>query len=277
MPYYAWLIILSAVFLLAERVRPRVAGQGVFRPGWFRDLVFLVFNGHFLGAWISNLMRPAVAWLEVSAESVAVADGTLRNLLWASTAQAWPFWLQFVVAFLVMDFMQWCIHNLLHRVPWLWEFHKVHHSIEHMDWAGSMRFHWAEIVVYKTLQYMPLVWFGFSGDAIMAVAVIGTAIGHFNHANLNVNIGWLGYVLNNPRMHLWHHAHDEVQARPVNFGINLAVWDWIFGTAYVPAEPPARLGFSNIEQFPHTFVGEELYPLRVESVFRRLFRRSTES
>jgi len=49
-------------------------------------------------------------------------------------------------------------HNLLHRVPWLWTFHKVHHSITTMDWIGNWRFHWMEIVVYKTLQWLPLAW-----------------------------------------------------------------------------------------------------------------------
>jgi len=53
-----------------------------------------------------------------------------------------PFWVQFPVLVLVMDFSRYLIHNLLHRVPWLWEFHKVHHSIEELDWIGNWRFHW---------------------------------------------------------------------------------------------------------------------------------------
>ena len=51
-----------------------------------------------------------------------------------------------------VDFIQWGIHRLLHRVPFLWGFHKVHHSIIEMDWNGSMRFHWLEIVGYRSLQ-----------------------------------------------------------------------------------------------------------------------------
>ena len=65
-----------------------------------------------------------------------------------------PLWLQFVVFFVVKDFVEWNIHRLLHLTPWLWEFHKLHHSIEELDWIGNFRFHWGEVVVYKTLSYL---------------------------------------------------------------------------------------------------------------------------
>jgi sterol desaturase/sphingolipid hydroxylase (fatty acid hydroxylase superfamily) len=272
MSYFAWLMVLSAAFLVLERLRPARASQPLWRPGLVRDAVFLVVNGHWLGVALALVSGPLQQRVQAWASTVTLGETTLREVLWANVAQPWPVWLQFGVAFVVIDFMQWCVHNLLHRVPWLWEFHKVHHGIQHMDWIGSMRFHWAEAVIYKSLQYLPMVWLGFRGDVLLVVWVLGTAIGHWNHANLKVDIGWLGYVLNSPRMHLWHHAHDAVQARPVNFGINLAVWDWLFGTAYLPPEPPARLGFTAIESFPQTFVGEELYPLPVETGIRRWWR-----
>jgi sterol desaturase/sphingolipid hydroxylase (fatty acid hydroxylase superfamily) len=48
-----------------------------------------------------------------------------------------------------------------------------------------------------------------------------------------------------------------------NFGINLAVWDWLFGTAYLPEEEPARLGFEGVESFPKTLVGELVWPVEL--------------
>ena len=57
--------------------------------------------------------------------------------------------MQFIAFFLLKDFLEWCIHNLLHRVPWLWEFHKLHHTIEELDWIGNFRFHWMEVVIYE--------------------------------------------------------------------------------------------------------------------------------
>ena len=91
-------------------------------------------------------------------------------------AEGWPWWAQLVVAFVAIDFIQWSIHNLLHRVPALWEVHKVHHSIQTMDFWGSMRFHFGEILVYKSLQYMPLALLGFDGRALFVLAVASTAI-----------------------------------------------------------------------------------------------------
>ena len=107
-----------------------------------------------------------------------------------SALARWPFWAQFALYFVLSDFLQWCVHNLLHRVPFLWQFHKVHHSVHEMDWAANFRFHWMELVVYRSLLYVPLVvWLGGSSAPLFAVAVFATAWGHFNHANLDVGLG----------------------------------------------------------------------------------------
>ena len=59
--------------------------------------------------------------------------------------------------------------------PFLWTFHKVHHAITTMDFVGNFRFHWMEIVVYKTAQWLPLALLGASGEAAFVVAVFGTS------------------------------------------------------------------------------------------------------
>ena len=86
-----------------------------------------------------------------------------------------------------------------------------------------------------------------------------------NHANVRLRFGPLAYIVNSPHMHLWHHVHGDAGPVNRNFGINLAVWDWLFGTAYLPAEEPARLGFAGIETFPKTLVGELVWPVEVEA------------
>jgi sterol desaturase/sphingolipid hydroxylase (fatty acid hydroxylase superfamily) len=77
-----------------------------------------------------------------------------------------------------------------------------------MDWIVSFRFHWGEAIVYKSLQYLPLALFGFSATAVLVQALVGTAIGHLNHANLDLGHGRWRYLLNSPRMHLWHHSAE---------------------------------------------------------------------
>jgi AraC-like DNA-binding protein len=61
-----------------------------------------------------------------------------------------------LLLFLVRDFVQWNVHRLLHRAPRLWEFHKVHHSVQQMGFAAHLRYHFMENIVYRTLEYIPL-------------------------------------------------------------------------------------------------------------------------
>lgn len=256
MTYWAWLAGLSAAFVMFERLRPRDAWQRLWRAGLGTDLVYIVLNGHFLGVALAKLSGPLTAALDR-----ALASGGVTIQL--SLASAWPWWAQFAAAFVAIDLAQWSIHNLLHRVPALWELHKVHHSIRTMDFWGSMRFHFGEAVVYKSLLYVPLALLGIDSTVLFVLAVVSTAMGHFNHANLRVRMGWLRYVLNGPEMHIWHHAHRNAEPTNVNFAINLAVWDWLFGTAYLPAGDAVlpALGFEGIESFPTGPLGQELWPL----------------
>ena len=165
-------------------------------------------------------------------------------------------------------FLEWCVHNLLHRVPLLWRFHQVHHSIQEMDWIGNFRFHWMEIIVYKSLTWLPLIMLGTNDFVLFILAIFVTAIGHHNHSNLNFDWGPFKYLLNSPRFHLWHHdrmlrrAHDGTPAHGCNFAIVFTCWDWIFGTAYYPNDDstPERLGFPKDEQFPTSFLGRMIAP-----------------
>ena len=94
--------------------------------------------------------------------------------------------------------------------------------------------------------------------------LLSLAIGHWNHANLDVDIGPFGYILNNPRMHIWHHAREIPGGRRygVNFGISLSVWDYLFGTAVIPGDGrDVALGFPELESFPKDFLSQAVYPL----------------
>ncbi|MEZ4391427.1 MAG: sterol desaturase family protein [Polyangiales bacterium] len=256
MSYALWLAAISAAFVVLERLAPRRPDPGALRPGVLTDAFYVVFNGHFLGLTLAVITVPAVRAVERAAASLGLA-----STLHARVAEGLSPLAQFALAFVLIDLLKWLIHNLLHRVPALWRFHQVHHSIERMDWLGSMRFHFAEALIYDGLLYVPLAVLGFRGEVLFALAVVGTAIGHFNHANLRVRIGPLRYLINSPEMHIWHHVHPDAGPPDRNFGINLAVWDWLFGTAYVPDHPPARLGFEGVERYPKNPLGQALRPM----------------
>lgn len=253
------LAALSGLLVILERFFPWRPEQKQLRPKLWSDLIHLVFNGHFLGVLLAGL---AGTWILPQVDRWLSAEG-LTETVYRSAAADWPVWAQVIVALLVIDFLQWCVHNILHRVPLFWEFHKAHHSVQdgEMDWIVSFRFSWLEVVVYRSLLYLPMVFFGFGMEALMFHAIFGTLIGHLNHANLDLGHGPWRYVLNSPRMHIWHHDYDGDSKTTVNFGIIFSCWDWIFGTAKMPADPPAQIGFAGVDTYPGNFFSQEIWPL----------------
>ncbi len=136
-----------------------------------------------------------------------------------------------------------------------------------VDWLSGVRSHALEILVNQTIEFAPIVLLG----APPAVAVLKGAIsaiwGMLIHANLDLRLGKLQYVINGPEMHRWHHATDPA-AYHRNFSTKLAVWDWLFGTAYFP-DPAVRkahaYGLSYVqypEQFPLGYFVQQAYAFR---------------
>jgi len=256
--YYFWLIAVSLFCFTLERLSPWRRSQKVFRKGFFQDLFWLTFNGHYLGLILALVTGHVIQLFNTFLHETGLP--VPENLALMADA---PLWVQFVVFFVLKDFIEWNIHRLLHNVPWLWEFHKLHHSIEELDWIGNFRFHWGEVVVYKTLSYLPLVILGIDGTVILIIAVIGTLMQDLNHANIPVSWGPFKYILNSPKMHVWHHDVELHGKGGQNFGIVLSVWDWLFGTVYWPKdqEEPQKLGFHEMETYPESILARLVYPL----------------
>ncbi|MDZ4803213.1 MAG: sterol desaturase family protein [Bryobacteraceae bacterium] len=254
MVYSLWLFGFSVLFLVAERFWPQRA-QRTLRAGIGTDVFYLIFNSEYLGVLLGVVAAHTIAVLDRSLDLT-----NLRDYFCLGAISGQPLWLQLPALILIFDFAQWLIHNALHRVPWLWEFHKVHHSIQEMDWVGNWRFHWFEVVFYRTLLYVPAAFFGFSPVAMFWYGVLNTVVGHFAHANLSLRLGPLKYFVNSPEMHIWHHAHPLSGPADRNFGIMLSVWDWLFGTAYCPQGDPARLGFTGVEWYPKNPISQAVAP-----------------
>jgi len=258
--YFYWLLGVSAFFFLLEIVRPWRKDQSIIRKDFWMDFFYMFFNFFLFSLIIYNAASDVVINLFI--DGLAVLG--IRNLL-AFEVMSWPMWAHLLLGFLVRDFVQWWIHRLLHRVPALWEFHKVHHSVEQMGFAAHLRYHWMENVVYRTLEYLPLAFIGIGLRDFFLIHIFTLAVGHFNHSNLNVNLGWLRFVFNNPKMHIWHHAHDLPTDRGygVNFGLTLSIWDYLFGTAYIPKDGrDIKLGFPGMSTFPKGFLKQNTHGFR---------------
>jgi sterol desaturase/sphingolipid hydroxylase (fatty acid hydroxylase superfamily) len=250
--YLGAVALAAALAVAAEELVPWRPSQPRRRPGLRSDLLFAALNAGVVGPLLVVFFAHALVPL---IDRLTGGEAALRG-----AALGLPLWAQLVFVVVGMDLLQWGIHNLLHRVPWLWELHKVHHSVAdgEMDWLVSLRFHAGEQVLYTTLKCLPLAYLGFSAYVILLHNLLVIAWGFFNHANLDLGRGRWRYVFNSPRMHLWHHARELT--RPVNFGVIFSAWDWLFGTAYAPARPPQSLGFPGDESFPDRFLARALWP-----------------
>lgn len=258
--YLYWLIGVSLFFFLLELSRPWRPDQPRFRKDFFLDAFYMFFNFFLFSLIIYNAASDVV----VNLFNDGLTSIGVDNLV-ALEVRSWPAWVQLLALFVVRDFVQWNTHQLLHRVPWLWEFHKVHHSVEQMGFAAHLRYHWMENVVYRSLEYVPLAMIGFGIDDFFIVHVFTLSVGHFNHSNWKLPLGPLKYLFNNPQMHIWHHAKELPSDRPhgMNFGLTLSLWDYLFGTAHIPSDGrDIELGFPGVEEFPSTFVGQSLYGFR---------------
>lgn len=260
--YFYALILISLLIWAVEILFPWRRGQAIFRKDFWLDAFYMFFN-FFL---FSLVAYNALSNIAVELFNSLLGLVGIENLV-ALELSSWPRWSQFLIMFVVADFVQWNVHRMLHKVPWMWEFHKVHHSVEQMGFAAHLRFHFMETIIYKTVQYIPLAMLGFGIQDFFIIHMIALLIGHINHANLNVSYGPLKYILNNPVMHIWHHAKDLPQGSyGVNFGLSLSIWDYLFGTDYIPSDGrDIALGFEKIEKYPNGFWNHLIEPFRSRS------------
>ncbi len=257
--YFYYLILLSLIVWGLEIMFPWRKHQSKFRKDFWLDAFYMFFNFYIfkLVIFIAFANVTATFFEGLGIKSIALFD-----------ASGWSPWLQFAVFFIALDFVQWFTHVMLHKFDFLWQFHKVHHSVEEMGFAAHLRYHWMENVFYTPMKYIMVILIGnFNPENAYIIYYISIAIGHLNHANINLSYGPLKYILNNPAMHIWHHAYSlpENRRKGVNFGISLSLWDYIFGTSYIPENGrDIRIGFEGIEKFPKDFVHQNLYGFKHE-------------
>ncbi|MEP6831481.1 MAG: sterol desaturase family protein [Rhizomicrobium sp.] len=181
-----------------------------------------------------------------------------------------------VLQMLFLDLGYWALHFAFHRIPALWEVHKVHHSAEVMTPLTGWRQHPIEFVAFANL----------SGLAMGAVAgltswLLGVNAAPFELLHVNVLLllflttyfhlrhsgiwiaatGWLGRLIHSPAHHHIHHSTDP-RDFDHNLGYALSLFDWMFGTLCIP-ERSGRVNLGVPDDAPHTGVLDTLIrPLR---------------
>ena len=298
--YFYWLIGVSLLFFFLEVLIPWRKQQSVFRKDFWLDAFYMFFNFFLFSLIVYNAASDVV----VNLFNDGIKSVTGFDLQASNPLRYWPIGLVLLTGFIVRDFVQWWVHRLLHRIEWLWRFHKVHHSVQEMGFAAHLRYHWMENIVYRTIEYLPLALLGIGLYDFFIIHIFTLMWGHYNHANIRISkripaavvggliglllfwetsgniltIGvmvgcvsgaeWFHKVLplifNSPEMHIWHHAKAMPPSHRygINFGLTLAIWDYLFGTAHIPADgKDIALGFDDIDSFPEGFVKQNLYGL----------------
>lgn len=241
------LILMGIVFVPIERILGQ-REQPIFRSEWREDLLYFL---------ISALMVQVLTFL-----SLAPAMTILHNTEWAGFRRAvgsQPVLLQFVEIMFLTDLVQYWVHRLFHRIPFLWKFHAIHHSAQTMDWLASSRMHVVEIVCLRGFTVIPMYVLGFSEPALYAYLVFVYFLSALVHSNLRLRFGWLDRILVTPRFHHWHHGIER-EAIDVNFAVHFPVLDRIFGTYYLPEDGRWPSGYGIEQPMPKGFVRQFLYP-----------------
>ena len=216
------LLIVGATFVgltALERRRPlRREGEAKMRR-LSRNLAF----AGFAVTTVNVIERPIV-------QPLARAVERHRLGLLHRTRMPRPF--RAALALLMLDYTLYVWHVLVHRVPWLWRFHLVHHVDLDLDASTALRFHFGELALSVPWRAAQIVAIGVTPDVLTLWqnALLVSILFHHSNVRLPADVERaVSRLVVTPRMHGIHHSivPDETSS---NWSSGLTIWDWLHGT-----------------------------------------------
>jgi len=186
------------------------------------------------------------------------------------TATIWPVYLQIIAALLLAEFFFWFNHFIRHKIRTLWLFHAVHHSQKEMNVFTDDRVHIVDMLIGSLLTFIPFFIFHVSNIyAVMLIGIYKPIHNRFIHANLKINLGWLGWLFTSPQFHRIHHSVEPAHADK-NFGVHFSIYDHLFGTACKSRDVYPQTGIADarfpyedkvrVSQLPRNLLEQMAYP-----------------
>ncbi|MCZ4291085.1 sterol desaturase family protein [Hoeflea alexandrii] len=227
--------------------------------------IYALVQGTVIFGALPHVLETSLAGLE-ALFGPGKTNGTPSHLLTAMTV---------FLSFLALEFGYWFSHWLMHRVDWLWEFHKVHHSAEVMTPLTEWRQHPVELFMFPALMgaavalvHAPVIYlFGREsqtlalGGANAILVVFWYTVLHLRHSHIPFTLeGFWGRILQTPAHHQVHHSTDPRHFNR-NLGYCLSLWDWLFGTLYVPRKDERfEFGLGERDEPLETLIGSLVAP-----------------
>ena len=208
-----------AVIAIWEIVSPRRVLSVSKGVRWANNIGLVILNSVVL-----RLLFPAAA-----VGVALVADQMNWGLL---NFYEIPIMLSMVIAIVLMDFIIYLQHVMVHAIPALWRIHRVHHADLDYDVTTGSRFHPLEIILSMLIKFATIMLLGPPVLGVIMFEIMLNASSMFNHGNLKIPQGLdriLRWFLVTPDMHRVHHSVEDDEANS-NFGFSLPWWDRLFGT-----------------------------------------------
>jgi len=240
------LLLMALIYVPLERLWPQYPKQGTFRREWTLDVVY------FMSTHLPLQILSFLVLLPATQATRYLGIPGLQHLI-----ARMPWLLQFFLAIVVADVAEYFTHLALHKVPFLWRFHAVHHSSKALDWIAGSRSHFVDDTLVRGLVLAPLM-LGFSPSIIFAYLIFVTLHATWTHCNFAPNAKWLEKFLVMPRYHHWHHTSQK-EGVDKNFAIHFPWIDRLFGTYYYPSTWPEQYGLDG-EEIAAGFLRQTIEP-----------------
>jgi sterol desaturase/sphingolipid hydroxylase (fatty acid hydroxylase superfamily) len=243
-----------------QQVRLKVLARALFprklvrSPSSAADVCFFLFNFFLAGLLFSWAI---VSYHLVSSsvgEALVASFGAVQP---TSLAKMYSIAILTAALFLAYELGYWIDHYLAHNIPFLWEFHKVHHQAEVLSPLTNFRVHPVDSIVFYNIQAVVmgvaggLVTYGL-GEPVQPFTIAGSnvlvliftyLVGHLQHSHLWIVFpGLWGRLFLSPAHHQIHHSTNPAHFNK-NLGACLGIWDWLFGTLHVPSRKREKLVF----------------------------------
>ncbi|PKG38059.1 sterol desaturase family protein [Psychromonas sp. Urea-02u-13] len=217
-------IVLLVILAIAEYCYPLAKRKSSHIRQWSTNIALVVIASLLLKVSLPMLAVGAAQWSQTN----TIGLFNYIDLFSSGYAPIGIFFLSIVL----MDFIIYWQHVLMHKVPLLWRMHQVHHSEAALDVSSAVRFHPFELLFSMIIKMAFIIMLGLPVMAVIIFEIILNAMALFNHSNIKlpkkVELA-LRKIVVTPEVH-WIHHSQIVRETNSNYGFNLIIWDKLFGS-----------------------------------------------